>query len=44
MNHNRRRKARSLMFAVWLALATPFATAQDKSALQRFAGANGWLN
>jgi thiol-disulfide isomerase/thioredoxin len=44
MNRNRRRKARSLMFAAWLALATPFATAQDKSALQRFDGTNGWLN
>src|SRR5688572_15774516 len=44
MNHNRRRKARSLMFAACLALATPFATAQDKGALQRLDGANAWLN
>jgi thiol-disulfide isomerase/thioredoxin len=36
-------KLRPLMLAALLALAAPFAPAQDQ-VLQRFSGANGWLN
>jgi thiol-disulfide isomerase/thioredoxin len=37
-------KATVLLLGALLALAAPVATAQDKGVLQRFDGANGWLN